>query len=127
MPMLFVGCSLKTDRTMSLIARIAMQSPNLKHFALLSEGERSRQRLHDLDVVTIRPIFYAAKEYDRIDNFLACLADYVRRTESILPNDSRSGSDERRPAHGLGSKRVAPTADDRVLISVSGPPISDAC
>ncbi len=77
MPMLFVGCSLKFDRTMQVIGRIAKKYTRLKHFALLSEGERSTQRLHELDVATIRPLFYAERQHERVDDFLACLAEYV--------------------------------------------------
>jgi HAD superfamily phosphoserine phosphatase-like hydrolase len=73
-PLFFVGCSLKTDRTISVIGRLAMQMPGTIHFALMSESDNSAERRRQLEVWNIRPIFYPERQYDKIEKLLGCLA-----------------------------------------------------
>jgi HAD superfamily phosphoserine phosphatase-like hydrolase len=75
-PMLFLGCSLRNDRTIVVMGRIAKRLVGSIHFALLSESENLPERRKELDVWNIRPLFYPRGNYKSIDEFLACLALY---------------------------------------------------
>jgi phosphoserine phosphatase len=75
-PMLFLGCSLKTDRTMGVIRNLAKRYPGVVHFALLSSAEATPPRLQQLDDWNIRPLFFPAGEFNRIEEFLDCLAKH---------------------------------------------------
>ncbi len=94
-PLLFLGCSLKNDRTTRVIARIAKRLPGTMHFALLPESDlggcetqehytapintdesskaadHRRQQLYSWN---IRPLLFPAGEFEKIDQFLAFLA-----------------------------------------------------
>jgi formylglycine-generating enzyme required for sulfatase activity len=78
-PMLFLGCSLKNDRTIRIIAKIAKALPGTMHFALLPDSDSAAERLQQLDSWNIRPLFFPAGEFERIDQFLAFLAKAVAR------------------------------------------------
>lgn len=73
-PLLFLGCSLKTDRTITVIGRLARKMPGTVHFALMSESDTSAERRKQLELWNIRPIFYPAGQYDKIEKILRCLA-----------------------------------------------------
>ncbi|MGC2112374.1 MAG: SIR2 family protein [Candidatus Korobacteraceae bacterium] len=74
-PLLFLGCSLKRDRTTRVIAEITKRSSGVMHFALLAESENTARRCHELDTWRIRPLFYAEHRYEKVEQFLACVAD----------------------------------------------------
>lgn len=75
-PLFFLGCSLKTDRTITVIGRLAKQMPGTVHFALMPESDNSAQRRKQLEIWNIRPIFYPEGQYDKIEKLLRCLAEY---------------------------------------------------
>ncbi|MGH9433377.1 MAG: SUMF1/EgtB/PvdO family nonheme iron enzyme, partial [Terriglobia bacterium] len=78
-PLLFLGCSLKDDRTTRVIARIAKRLQGTMHFALLPESEMTEARRKQLDSWNIRPLFFPTGEFEKIDQFLAFLAEAVAR------------------------------------------------
>lgn len=70
-PLLFLGCSLRSDRTTLVIAEIARKLAGIIHFALLPGSENTRERCAELDSWNIRPLFFPAGKYDKIDQFLS--------------------------------------------------------
>ena len=74
-PLLFLGCSLKTDRTTMVINWLAKRYPGVVHFALLSQDESTRERRQQLDLWNIRPLFFPAQRFERIQEFLRLLTD----------------------------------------------------
>jgi HAD superfamily phosphoserine phosphatase-like hydrolase len=77
-PLLFLGCSLKLDRTITVISRLARQYPGNRHFALLSDSEITPERRRQLDDWNIRPLFYPKGHREKIEAFLACLAQQCK-------------------------------------------------
>jgi len=74
--LLFLGCSLQKDRTTRVIAWIAGRlGGGPVHFALMSASENTEARRKQLGEWSIRPLFFPAGQYDRVDAFLACLAE----------------------------------------------------
>src|SRR5436305_8949496 len=69
-PLLFLGCSLKADRTTQIIARIARERPRTMHFALLplapSEIDKPDGRLKELYGWNIWPIFFAEGRFAKV-------------------------------------------------------------
>src|SRR5205085_9726816 len=57
-PLLFLGCSLKIDRTLTVISRIARKYSGTVHFALLSDSENTPDRIGQLYLRNIRPLFF---------------------------------------------------------------------
>jgi hypothetical protein len=74
-PLLFLGCSLKSDRTTLIIAQIARRLPGTVHFAVLSESENTADRFHQLDAWNIRPLFFPAGRFEKIEELLDSIAD----------------------------------------------------
>ena len=74
-PLLFLGCSLQNDRTTRVIATIAQRLPGTIHFALLPEPTGIKLRCKQLDSWNILPLFFPVGEYNRVEQFLACLAN----------------------------------------------------
>jgi HAD superfamily phosphoserine phosphatase-like hydrolase len=75
-PILFLGCSLRTDRTIGVITALANKYPGTVHFAVLSAKEATPDRRRQLDKWNIRPLFYPERDYAKLAAFLACLALY---------------------------------------------------
>ena len=73
-PILFLGCSLRNDRTLAVISRIARRYSGIVHFALLPDSDRAVARTIQFYSWNIRPIFYRSGQYSQIEEFLACLA-----------------------------------------------------
>jgi hypothetical protein len=73
-PLLFLGCSLKMDRTVRLIAKIARNLPGTIHFALLPDCDNILDRRKELYSWNIRPLFFPTGQYEKVDQFLAFLA-----------------------------------------------------
>jgi hypothetical protein len=85
-PLLCLGCSLDSDRTVELIGKVAMLDGSVpKHFAFLplpeAEGEQMR-REHFLVERRIFPIWYD-RYHD--DNITALLVGLMTRTGRMLP------------------------------------------
>jgi HAD superfamily phosphoserine phosphatase-like hydrolase len=86
-PFLFLGCSLKTDRTIGVISRLAKRYPNIVHFALLSSEEAVTTRLEQLDSWNIRPLFFQSGHFEQIEKFLSCLAQHCRQQAALSLED----------------------------------------
>jgi HAD superfamily phosphoserine phosphatase-like hydrolase len=88
-PLFFLGCSLRADRTISIIGRIARMYGGTMHFALLPEDDNTPSRRKQLDSWNIRPLFFPTGQYGRIDDFLSRLAHYCghenKKTTSLHP------------------------------------------
>ena len=87
-PLLFLGCSLKTDRTLGVISSLAKRYEGTIHFALLSSEEAVPPRQQQLDRWNIRPLFFPAGQFNEIDGFLQCLAQHCQnRSANYLALD----------------------------------------
>ena len=104
-PLLFLGCSLNSDRTTRVIAEIAKRLPGIVHFALLSASENTPDRIRQLDSWNIRPLFFPRGRVEKIEQFLACLADAVQATEKAKRCPHPDLSDVRRSVLGANSDR----------------------
>jgi len=79
-PMLFLGCSLKQDRTGQMVRQLADRNPAFRHFAILEypeNEEKYRERIDELSLANIRPIWYPQKQHEKIEQILAYLAEKV--------------------------------------------------
>jgi predicted ATPase len=87
-PLLFLGCSLKQDRTVAILKWVAGKVDSL-HFAILevpADDATRRKRRDELLESKIRPIWYPKGAHDKIEGVLGYLADKLpaplRRRES---------------------------------------------
>lgn len=75
-PLLFIGCSLETDRTVEELRKVGLQMHNAYHFALLKapvdEGERRKRQNYLVGQLGIQPIWM--RDYDDIRPILEFLA-----------------------------------------------------
>jgi predicted ATPase len=79
-PMLFLGCSLKQDRTGQIIRQLANRNPTFRHFAILEYPENQakyQESIDELSLANIRPIWYPRKQHEKIEQILAFLAEKV--------------------------------------------------
>lgn len=84
-PLLFLGCNLRQDRMMAILAHIAETVPGLVHYAIVVKPEKFEEfrvqskRLADFG---IRPIWYPENE----DNLIKPLLEYLvlQRAQPIL-------------------------------------------
>jgi len=95
-PLLFLGCSLKNDRTLAVISRIAARYKGTVHFALLSETELHIDRIQQLYSWNIRPIFFPSGRYEKVAQFLEILADSLVSPANTSTARSRSFSQPRK-------------------------------
>jgi non-specific serine/threonine protein kinase len=96
---LFLGCSLKQDRTMQLLRSVARDIPDLVHYAIVEKpraADEYRRRAAELSAQNIRPVWYPPGRHDLIQPLLTHLA---RQAALGL----------RRLADGLDTPRVAGT------------------
>lgn len=71
-PLLFLGCSLQSDRTVKVIARV-VRGLGVEHFVLLSSSENTGERREQLRDWNIKPIFFPRRGYDKVGAVLeAC-------------------------------------------------------
>ena len=85
-PLLFLGCSLVTDRTTAIIAQVARDLPGIQHFALLSASENTPDRCLQLAEWRVRPLFFPAGQFGKIEEFLACLAGFLTPKKRTAPS-----------------------------------------
>ena len=74
---LFLGCSLTNDRTVSILRRIALEFPSSAHYAIVEKPANQtayRQRAMFLSKLGIRPIFYPTGEHSLLEPLLSFLA-----------------------------------------------------
>jgi tetratricopeptide (TPR) repeat protein len=81
-PLLFLGCSLKQDRTMRVLEALAKRSGVLRHYAVLeypaADGEFAARQRYFADL-GVRPIWYPPGRHDLIEPLLAYLAKEATR------------------------------------------------
>jgi phosphoserine phosphatase len=119
-PILFLGCSLKTDRTIGIIRNLAKRYPGVMHFALLSSAEATPPRLRQLDDWNIRPLFFPAGEFDRIEEFLSCFARHCR---GEIPASATSKRKKGWPGRSAVSRRgssAAPVLASSQRVGING-------
>jgi hypothetical protein len=93
-PLLFLGCSLKRDRTTIVVAEIAKRLSGIMHFALLPDSENTPGRFKELDSWNIRPLFFPTARFEKIEQFLRLTADAVETRVGHSPR-GKSGKSVR--------------------------------
>lgn len=77
-PLLFLGCSLATDRPVAILKALAAEGRQLaRHFAVVEKPDSemaTATRLKQLNDIRIRPIFYPTGRHDLIGPLLELLA-----------------------------------------------------
>lgn len=80
-PLLFLGCSLKQDRTMRVLEALAQDKKAiLKHYAVLEQPAADDElalRQRYLTELGVRPIWYPSKRHDLIEPLLAHLVRHA--------------------------------------------------
>ncbi|HEY7169721.1 MAG TPA: tetratricopeptide repeat protein [Vicinamibacterales bacterium] len=74
----FLGCSLKQDRTMQLLHAVAKDIPHLVHYAIVerpADDAGFHRRAAELSNQSIRPIWYPPTHHEAIQPLLAYLGD----------------------------------------------------
>lgn len=82
-PLLFLGCSLQQDRTVTILARVSEQFRAMAHYAIVElpvSDKLYRQRARFLSDHNIRPLWYPNGRHDLIEPLLAYL------TQTSMPN-----------------------------------------
>ena len=91
-PLLFLGCSLETDRTLKVLRQVAKQNPYLTHYAVLAAPttDATRQRRRDaLARAGIVPLWFIPGKFEQIDRLLDQLVEQAA-TELAPPDDPAS-------------------------------------
>ena len=104
-PMLFIGCSLEEDRTVTVLEAIKAQNPYLQHFAILAAKDLASaldSRRERLAQCGIRPLWFPPGEFKRIGILLDDLVD--RASVDALPSRPRARR-EAPPLHDRGPFR----------------------
>ena len=70
--LLFVGCSLNTDRITHIMEKVIKTNPNTTHFAFLEEPLKKKyaERTIELSKMGILPIYFPRKQFECIDMLL---------------------------------------------------------
>ncbi len=91
-PLLFLGCSLNNDRPVLALKKLAAELRKNKaealmaHYAVLefpSDANERRSRLHALDQMCVRPIWYPTGEHDRIRELLELLVKLADKRPGV--------------------------------------------
>ena len=100
--MLFLGCSLSSDRTMRVLEKVVSANRGIRHFAILGcKQSEINARMKALDKLGILPIFYDESNHDAVRVILERLleetdkAGYARLRRSC--KSAAPAADERRP------------------------------
>ena len=105
-PLLFLGCSLETDRTIRSLEQIRAAVPFLRHYAVVAAHylvDKLDRRTEKLRQAGIEPLWYPPGDFGRIVQ----LVDVLVERASI--DEIRPPSGERPPARPMGP--VAPMMD----------------
>lgn len=82
-PLLFLGCSLSVDRTVTLLGYIANKFSGIAHYAIVelpgTEDEKHKRARH-LSELAIRPIWYPTARHDFIEPLLRHLAHKIKES-----------------------------------------------
>lgn len=106
---LFLGCSLKQDRTMRLLSTLYDDDNKLRHFAVVeSPGDREAhaRRSTELANLGIRPLWYPTGRHDLIQPLLEYLADAVDDGLIARGNDVVSARTTGTPLPPLNGKTI---------------------
>jgi tetratricopeptide (TPR) repeat protein len=90
-PLLFVGCSLDTDRTMTVLGQVFDQNRGLRHYAILSRPKSDTEfyaKAKALSNRGIRPIWFPPGKYAWLERLLAYLADLMPEIVKKKPEHS---------------------------------------
>jgi hypothetical protein len=85
---LFIGCSLSTDRIINVLAQIARISSLTSHYAFLEAPENAdllRQKTRFLSDHRIRPIWYPHNQHQFIETLIASLIEQKSSTTEAFP------------------------------------------
>lgn len=100
--MLFLGCSLSSDRTMRVLEKVVSGNRGIRHFAILGcKQSEINARMKALDKLGILPIFYDESNHDAVRVILERLleetdkAGYARLRQSY--QSAAPAADARRP------------------------------
>jgi hypothetical protein len=77
-PLLFLGCSLKQDRTVGILKQITHEYPDIAHYAIVerpASDDQFQERSRFLSNHSIRPVWYPNGSHDLIEPLLAHLVD----------------------------------------------------
>jgi len=80
-PVLFLGCSLKNDRVIKLLRRVAEQYPDLVHYAVVESSvpEAFAETRRYFSEHQIRPIWYPRGKHEFVESIVRYLAEEVGR------------------------------------------------
>ncbi len=116
-PLLFLGCSLKSDRTITVISRLATKLSGTVHFALLSAGEMTTTRIGQLYRWNVRPLYFPAGNYAKIEEFLACLSSATAAYNRLTPVGNHKKS---RHSGKVPSTMIPKSARSRSITRING-------
>ncbi len=96
--LLFLGCSLQSDKIVKVLKEICKENPYIEHYAILpisygkyvtqDDNEKFNQRMKELGKMGVKPIWYRKGEYDRIVEYLQRLSkDTAIETISNTKNE----------------------------------------
>ena len=83
-PLLFVGCSLMTDRTLASLKLVHARNPYLIHYAILAaplSTQRLDERCRELEAAGIRPLWYRPRAYARVAEIVDKLVNLTAMDE----------------------------------------------
>ena len=88
-PLLFLGCSLEKDRTLTVLQQVAAQNPYLTHYAVLAAPKTRaelEQRRDALGRAGIVPLWFMPKDFTQIRMLLDRLVERAA-TDDVPPDD----------------------------------------
>ena len=120
-PLVFLGCSLKSDRIVGFLDDFYKQNERLTHYAILwrpVDDEQFRARGTALTRLGLKPIWYPYGDHDSIATILEHVLIRAGRTKGAQADDRRradrshrgagsAGETETRRAVGVGGRRAA--------------------
>lgn len=93
--LLFIGCSLNSDRTVEVLHQAAIEAPGITHFAIVEEPRVKKQRLgkaRHLAEHNILPFWYPFGRHELIERILSSLVSRTIESEET----SKTGSNGER-------------------------------
>jgi hypothetical protein len=91
-PLLFIGCSLNQDRSVTVLKRVQDDYPSISHYAIVMHPESEEQfneRSRFLSDHTIRPIWYPHGQHEYIEPLLKYLVNQTQGAEQHMVLDVR--------------------------------------
>jgi hypothetical protein len=110
-PMLFLGCGLERDRSLSILQQETDEELAPYHFAVVEDKGNALERARYLAELRIKPIWYPAGRHEVVD---LLLAELVRRTSG---SESVSSS-KRRARWRAGAATVLTLGATMILVSM---------